>query len=43
MYRARDSKNILLRGDLAIDISAAEEDLRRYPSGSEGAEVKGER
>jgi tetratricopeptide (TPR) repeat protein len=33
MYRARDSKNILVRGDLAIDISAAEEDLRRYPAG----------
>jgi tetratricopeptide (TPR) repeat protein len=45
MYRARDSKNILLRGDLAIDISAAEEDLRRYPSasGENGEAVKSER
>ncbi len=33
MYRARDSKAILLRGDLAIDISAAEDDLRRYKDG----------
>jgi serine/threonine protein kinase len=45
MYRARDSKNILLRGDLAIDISAAEEDLRRYPSasGENGEAVKSEK